>query len=245
MNKPLFDDETFFAGYRALRQKGGSYNDLIEQPAMAALLPPLEGAAVLDLGCGCGHNCVDFIARGAARVVGGDVSQKMLAVARRENAHPGIEYREMGIEDVDGQSGSFDLVYSSLALHYIEDFPALSRRIFRLLRPGGIFLFSQEHPTTTAPCGGPAWARDEEGRKTAALVSDYGREGRRSVEWFIEGVEKSHRMFSTLVNSLTGAGFLIDRVVEPLPDEETLAAAPPMRDEYHKPSGLIFRAKRP
>lgn len=57
----IFDNPTFFDGYKALRDGECNANDLIEQPAMRKLIPDLSGKSVLDLGCGYGHNCIDFV----------------------------------------------------------------------------------------------------------------------------------------------------------------------------------------
>lgn len=91
-NQNIYDNETFFEGYKALRAGKTNYNDLLEQPAMAKMLPDLTGKTVLDLGCGYGHNCIDFVNRGAMRVVGVDISKKMLEVAKNESADKKIEY---------------------------------------------------------------------------------------------------------------------------------------------------------
>jgi len=45
----------------------------------------------------------------------------------------------------------FDLVYSSLALHYVVDLEWLLTEVFRTLVPGGSLVFSVEHPMVTAP----------------------------------------------------------------------------------------------
>ena len=66
----IFDNQTFFDGYKALRNGECNANDLIEQPAMRKLIPDLSGKSVLDLGCGYGHNCIDFLRIGAEMVVG-------------------------------------------------------------------------------------------------------------------------------------------------------------------------------
>ena len=57
----IFDDQTFFTEYQKLRDNMANYNNLIEQPAMKKLMPDTAGKSVLDLDCGCGHNCVDFV----------------------------------------------------------------------------------------------------------------------------------------------------------------------------------------
>ena len=58
----------------------------LEQPAMGKLLSDVIGKFVLDLGCGYGCNCTDFIKRGAKCVIGVDISEKMLAIAMTESS---------------------------------------------------------------------------------------------------------------------------------------------------------------
>ncbi len=78
----IYDNETFFEGYKALRDKEVNANNLFEMPALFSLLPDLTGKRVLDLGCGFGEHCMEYIRRGADRVVGVDISEKMLEVAK-------------------------------------------------------------------------------------------------------------------------------------------------------------------
>lgn len=108
----IFDNETFFNGYKGLRESDCNANDLIEQPAMRKLLPDLKGKTVLDLGCGYGHNCIDFVKRGADKVVGIDISEKMLSVAEKESHDDKIEYRNMSMTDISELGEKFDFIYS-------------------------------------------------------------------------------------------------------------------------------------
>ena len=85
--------------------------------------------------------------------MGIDISEKMLEVAKAENSDPKIEYRLMPIEDIAQITEKFDVVISSLALHYVEDFEGVVRNVNCLLTPGGEFIFSQEHPLTTCYSG--------------------------------------------------------------------------------------------
>ena len=88
----IFDNETFFEGYKALREKDVNANIIFEYPALCSLLPDLNGKRILDLGCGFGEHCVEYVRKGAERVVGIDISQKMLEVAVKENSDPKISY---------------------------------------------------------------------------------------------------------------------------------------------------------
>lgn len=147
----IYDDPDFFAGYAALRRTESGLNAALEQPALMALLPKvLDGLAVLDLGCGFGDFALMAKARGAASVMGIDISVKMLDAARARVSDPTVSFVRAPIETATLGEAVYDLVVSSLALHYVEDFPAVVAKVARSLRPGGQFVFSVEHPTATA-----------------------------------------------------------------------------------------------
>lgn len=240
----IYDNEAFFKGYRKLRENAGNANDLFEKPALFALLPDLKGKAVLDLGCGFGEHCMEYIRAGAQRVVGIDVSEKMLAIARAENQNPRITYRKLAIEKLPELSERFDVVTSSLALHYVQDFRLTVRNVYAALKDRGVFVFSQEHPLGTAYSGGERWTRDRDGNKRYVNLADYGLEGEREVVWLAEHVQIYHRTFSTIVNALADAGFAIEKMTEPLPTQEILERYPKSKDLFHKPDFLLIRARK-
>lgn len=244
MKTPLFDNDIFFSEYKKLREKAGSFNTLLEQPAFFALLPPLAGKRVLDLGCGFGEACREYVQRGAESVLGLDLAEKMLAEAQRLTDSPKIRYLRMDLDDLTGLEGTFDLITSSLAIHYVQDFPKLIDSVWTRLAEGGHFIFSQEHPLTTAPLAGPEYCYDESGKPLYYMLTDYGREGLRRTSWFIDDVRKEHRTFSSLINTLVKAGFLIEEIAEPRPSEASIRVNPGLAKEFHKPSFLIIRAHK-
>ncbi len=241
----IFDNETFFEGYQALREKEVNANNLFELPTLNALMPDLTGKRILDLGCGSGERCSDYLKRGAVSVVGIDISEKMLEVAKRENADPAITYLHMAMEDIASLEGPFDVAISSLALHYVEDFAGVIEKVHDLLSEGGIFLFSQEHPFSTCYTGkGERWTRDENGKKIHLNLADYCIEGKRETTWFVDGVQRYHRTFSTTVNTLAKAGFQILQMEEPYASPEILEKYPEYYDLFHKPDFLFVKAKK-
>ena len=240
----VYDNEIFFEGYRKLRQKKSNANDLFEIPALLSLLPDLKGKRVLDLGCGYGEHCKMFIERGADSVLGIDISQKMLEVANRENADPRIEYRRLPMERLDEIDDNFDLVVSSLALHYVKDFAPVAKNVHRLLKSGGVFLFSQEHPLVTCHSTGSRWTKNEKGEKLHVNLSNYGISGERTTTWFVDDLKIYHRTFSEILNTLTEEGFTLEKMLEPLPTEELLQKYPDHRDLFHKPDFLLVRVKK-
>ena len=241
----IFDNEQFFEGYKAIRDRETNLNDLLEQPAMKRLLPDVTGKAVLDLGCGYGHNCVDFIERGAKKVVGIDISKKMLEVANRESSHERIEYINMSMTDISSLPCKFDFIYSSLAFHYIEDFEKLTADIYSLLNDNGCLLFSQEHPIMTATVNGLGhWNKNENGERISYSFSNYGQEGKREMNWICDGVIKYHRTVGSLITTLAKNGFIIDTVEEPTPEEWAIEKHPIITKEFLKPNFIIIKAKR-
>lgn len=240
----IFDNETFFNGYKALRESDCNANDLIEQPAMRKLLPDLNGKSVLDLGCGYGHNCVDFVSSGAARVVGIDISEKMLSVAEKESADDKIEYRNMSMTDISELSEKFDFIYSSLAFHYVKDFDTFAKDMYSVLNAGGQLLFSQEHPIITATVDGAGhFNKDENGNRISYTFSNYTQSGERKIHWYVDGVVKYHRTFSDIITALAKAGFVIEEVCEPVPEEWAIQKLPTLAKEYIKPNFLIVKAR--
>ena len=238
----IYDNPVFFDGYKKLRENPDNANLLEEKPALFSLAPDLIGKTVLDLGCGCGENCMEFKRLGADRVTGIDISEKMLAVAKTETS--GIEYIRVDMNDLSNIPNKYDVVFSSLAVHYIGDFARLCNQIAGLLRDGGYFIFSQEHPLTTAPLKGVSWTKDENGQRLYYNLSDYARNGRREMTWFVDGVVKYHRIFSEIINALTANGFVVEKMLEPVPDEKTIERLPRFEDELHKPNFLLIRAKK-
>ncbi len=240
----IFDNETFFNGYKALRENDCNANDLIEQPAMRKLLPDLNGKSVLDLGCGYGHNCIDFVNRGATRVVGIDISEKMLAVAEKESADDKIEYRNMSMTDIAELGEKFDFLYSSLAFHYVKDFDTFAKDMYSVLNAGGQLLFSQEHPIITATVDGAGhFNKDENGNRISYTFSNYNQSGERKIHWYVDGVVKYHRTFSDIITALAKAGFVIEEVCEPVPEDWAIQKLPTLAKEYIKPNFLIVKAR--
>ncbi|KAK9780930.1 putative Methylase [Seiridium cardinale] len=84
---------------------------------------------------------------------------------------------------------AYDLVFSSLAFHYLVNLPGLSKEIHKSLTPGGKLVFSIEHPIFTGPtCGG--LISDADGRKIWPLDA-YQKEELRLRNWFVDGVRKT------------------------------------------------------
>ena len=244
MGNNIFDNDVFFENYKNLRTNSVNYNNLIEQPAMKLLMPDLKNKTVLDMGCGFGFSCVGFRKNGAAKVIGIDISEKMIKAASEKNTDENLQFLRLDIDKINGLGLKFDIVYSSMTMHYIVDFGEAAKKAYDVLNDKGVFLFSQEHPLLTAYATEQLWVKDEQGLKTAATVSNYLINGERNVNWMNQDVVKQHRSFSSIINCLVDNGFSIVKVVEPEPTEQTLELAPQMYDEFHRPTAIIIKAQK-
>jgi ubiquinone/menaquinone biosynthesis C-methylase UbiE len=205
------------------------------------MLPNLSGLAVLDLGCGFGWFCRWARGEGAVQVTGIDVSEKMLAQATAATKDSAVTYARADMEKLELPPAAFNLVYSSLALHYVENLDRLMSAVHRSLTPGGSLVFSVEHPISTAPAE-PSWSLDSAGRTTWP-VEGYLNEGPRSTDWLAKGVIKQHRTLATYINMLLRLGFAIYRVEEWGPTEEQIAAKSSLADERQRPPFLLVAAR--
>lgn len=116
---------------------------------------------------------------------------------------------------MDLPNQKFDLIISSLAIHYIEDYSNLIKKISGLLKKNGEFIFSTEHPIVTARKEMDNWVKDNEGIKLHWALDNYQEEGKREEHWYIDGVIKYHRTISTLINTLINNGFVLEKIIEP------------------------------
>ena len=115
------------------------------------------------MGCGYGWHCKFAEEQGATKILGIDLSKKMIEEAQKRNSGNQIEYRISGLEEYDYPENEWDCVISNLALHYIEDIVEIFQKVYRTLKPGGIFLFNIEHPVFTAGVG-QDWIYTDDGK---------------------------------------------------------------------------------
>jgi len=241
----IYDDPEFFAGYATLERFGAGWERAAELADLLSLLPDVRDRRVLDLGCGAGQLARYLATLGAADVLGVDLSERMLELARSQWAHERVSYVREAVEDVTFPTGRFDLVVSSLVLHYVDDYCGLIARIAEWLTPGGHLVYSTEHPIFTARLPGDGWVLDDAGQRARWAVDRYSDEGAREETWFVSGVRKVHRTMATLINGLVDGGLVVERVIEPVPGKEWLDRHPDAQHERRRPVFLLIRARKP
>lgn len=242
MKQNKYDDPTFFEAYAQMPRSQGGLEAAGEWQALRETLPPLAGKRVLDLGCGYGWHCRFAAEAGAAEVVGIDLSAKMIERAEELNALAGVRYEVGAIEDLALEPGSFDVVLSSLALHYVRDLGPVFAKVAELLVPGGIFCYSTEHPVFTSR-GEQDWYRTDDGTIVHWPVDGYFNEGERTAHFLGSDMVKYHRTVESHFRALVTAGFSVESLVEPVAPKAMIEALG-WQDELRRPMMLILRGRR-
>ena len=212
-------------GYEA-HAADGAYNAHYDRPAVLSLLGEVRGLRVLDAACGPGYYTAELLARGA-EVAAFDASPEMLELTRaRVGDGVRLERAVLG-ESLPFADEEFDVVVCALAIHYADDRPAAFREFARVLRPGGIAVFSTQHPTTD-------WLRKGGSYFDVRQEEDV---------WERLGEEFTVRFWreplSSLCAAIADSGFLIERLVEPLPADSMRERWPSDWEQLRREPGFI------
>lgn len=243
MKENKYDNDKFFEQYSAFPRSVKGLSVAGEWHELKKLLPDFKDKKMLDIGCGFGWHCQYAAQQGASKVLGIDISEKMLQVAKEKNEFSNVVYKQSAMEDINFKSEEFDIVISSLAFHYTPDFKDICLRVNDALKNNGDFVFSVEHPIFTAQ-GKQDWIYNEQGQPEYWPVDNYFNEGAREAIFLEEKVIKYHKTLTTYLNTLIETGFNIIAIVEPKPTNEALEEIAEMRNELRRPMMLLISAKK-
>lgn len=229
--------DDFQAAWNAATEEGGvppapvHYGPGYPADERLALLPDLDGADAVELGCGGGQGAIG-LARHGADVVGVDLSVEQLRHARRHRAVHGVDVRLVAgdVRALPLPADRFDLAYSAWTFQLVDDLAAAVEEAARVLRPGGVLVLAVPHPV---------FALFDEA--TGARERSYFDETpeRKSVGDCEPDLTVHHRTVAAYHDALVEAGFVVDRLVEPGSDDpddyadhanhdpELMAAVPP------------------
>lgn len=236
----IYDDEGFFCEYSNMARSRQGLAGAGEWKQFRALFPDLKGKSVLDLGCGFGWHCRHAIEQGAEKVLGIDLSSKMIDEARVKNSDQKITYRVCGAESYEFPEGMYDCVISNLVLHYIENLEVIYRKVYGTLKENGVFLINIEHPVFTSGVG-QDWIYSNGGKPEYWPVDNYFITGERITGFLGQAVKKQHHTLTQILMGLRNAGFSLDAVEEAVPDSDMMSI-PGMADELRRPMMLLIKA---
>lgn len=241
---------------RQVRMGYDLYRERVNNPAIAALLGDLSGKDVIDLGCGEGYNTRRLI-QDARSVHGVDISDRMIRFAcESERENPlGITYDIASFSSLyTCADETFDVAVSFMALMDGADYDGAVREAARVLRTGGILVFSILHPCFATP--NLEWLKDDRGEANRLIVGQYFEGSTFVDEWSFSQspiatdfppfqVPRFQRTLSDYLNPLFLNGLHIERIEEPRPTETDVKDYPFLAKwSRHAALFLHVRAKK-
>ena len=231
---------------------GTPHHREILNPCVDRLLGDVNGKKLLDAGCGEGYLSRHYAHKGAI-VTGVDTSRKLIDICRKLAAQEEVSYDVGNICNLHFISNSaFDLVLCNLVLLNIACLPESLGEFNRVLRPGGILVFSVVHPAFNV-FGPGSWEVGEKDPKTRRRAGQYFKVDRyfdekeylrywrtRKGEKFPKQFSFYHRTISTYVNALNSAGFSLVSLREPRPVSDNTF----FDRERRIPFFLVFKAEK-
>ncbi len=209
------------------------YGCLIPTEEQLNLFGCVKGKKILDIGCGSGHSLKYHGDREADELWGLDISEKQLENARGFLSQCGYAHRLINspMEQECGlPKNYFDIVYSVYAIGWATDLEKTFQLVASYLKPGGIFIFSWDHPFMHCVS-----VTD----KGLVFDGSYFEKDLFSFEKGGKPMSLYNRKLSDYINPLAKAGFCIQCLVEET-DSETLARDCEFSTKYYSP----FKAKK-
>ena len=217
------------------------YRDELNNPATFKLIGDVRGRLVLDLACGEGYN-TRILARKGAKVTGVDFSEKLIEIAKREEAREklGVCYHVLDATDLkEFSSNHFDLVTCFMSLQDIENYKRAIGEVARVLRNRGRFVFSIPHPCFETII--------VNGKRTSATRRYFGA-AKYTVQWKMERLAKPfkttsfHRTLTDYFDALHKSRLFVSRLVEPRPTRRGLRKHPQLREVLLIPQSVIVES---
>ncbi len=232
-------------------ESGDAYHVNVLDPAMLGYVRSFSGKVVLDVGCGNGYLARRCMEAGAQKVICVDKSEHSVrhAIQNNRNNHQIVCF----VQDINTPwylpDDSIDIILSNMVLHQVGDLQNAQSEAFRVLRPGGEFVFSITHPSLDL-C---AYIEEQFGKHSQYLtVGGYYEELQGeyvmrsdSSDYPDFRVPHFHRTLSTYFNTTMQSGFYVLAIDEPPVNEAILANNPRFAQYKDRPASLVFYAVKP
>lgn len=210
------------------------WNAYYERPATISLLPDVKGKKVLDAGCAAGWYTKWLLDKGA-NVIALDFSPNMIEMTKKRVGNKAKIIRADLNDTLNFiEDGSIDIVLSSLTLHYIRDWEIVMSEFNRILKEGGQLVFSVHHPFMDFT------VHNKENYFLTELLEEQWKTNNGKVK-----VQFYRRPLSQIITSVIDSGFIIEKLLEPMPTEQFKIEKPDTYDILtKKPQFLFIKARK-
>lgn len=210
------------------------FNAYYERPATLSLLPSVAGKTVLDAGCAAGWYS-KWLVDNSAKVIAVDFSPNMVEMTRKRIGEKADIRRADLNEPLNFiENESLDIIVSSLTLHYIKDWNLVMSEFYRVLKAAGILVFSVHHPFMDFTYF------NRENYFLTEIIEDEWETNTGGVK-----VQFYRRPLCKIISPLIEAGFIIEKLVEPMPTEQFKEVHPQVYERLTRnPQFIFLRARK-
>jgi SAM-dependent methyltransferase len=226
----FYDHPDAVARYAEATAAASQPKHAMEEPALREEIGDPRGLRVVDFGCGDAAIGRTLLDEGCARYLGVNDSEQMVAAAEETLRGTAGEVAHGDMASWSAPAGSFDLVISRLALHYVEDIDGVLAAARACLAPGGRIVVSTAHPVMTS--NDPR--EDPDAPVTDWVVDRYFEPGPRTRPWLGGTVTWHHRTIEDHLIALRRAGFELTALRE----------CPPRRERFGDDEAEYARRRR-
>lgn len=210
------------------------FNAYYERPATVSLLPDVKGKKVLDASCAAGWYTKYLLDKGAF-VTAVDFSPQMIEMTKKRVGNKAEIIRADLNEPLSFiKTNSLDIVLSSLTLHYLKNWEIVMSEFNRILKENGKLIFSVHHPFMDF-----TMFKKENYFLTELLDDEWDTtNGKVKVQFY-------RRPLNKIITSVIDSGFIIEKLLEPMPIEKFKIEEPNIYDKLTKnPQFLFIKAKK-
>ncbi|MGL4758287.1 MAG: class I SAM-dependent methyltransferase [Patescibacteria group bacterium] len=249
------DYDAYYSQWYSKKNSNKHYAHIyLEKPAMKKILFGRVFDSVLDLGCASGDD-LEWLKDHSLSIKGLDSSKGLLDIAQFN--YPQIKFYLQDLNTNKTLNDKYDLIYSSLTLHYIEDWKSLFEEFYNKLNENGVLLFSTHHPIKWGSRSnknsefnefvmGYKKSKKEKTDKSFEIYGDYLNTYPIKEKLF-QQLEITHynRSLSEMFKIFVESGFEVKQFIEPIPTEDSKSI---VRDFYEVhsriPLFVIFELKK-
>lgn len=206
-------------------------HEYLAKPALIKKVGNVKGKDILCIGSGSGEECEMFYKAGAKSVTGIDLSPDFVDISKKSFPH--LDFRVMDMEELDFAEKSFDIVVSSLTMHYVPSWNKTLSSIRKVLRDDGKVIITTNHPVRFGAetkrqkdqevflLGYIRYMDLKDLKKMGDVIGDYLNERRIDDKWFRGRFDVTYytRPISAIFKDIRDSQFEILDFLEPKPEE--------------------------
>ena len=233
------------------------YRDYLNTPSFFSILPDIKNLKGIDIGCGEGYN-TRLLADKGAIMTAIDISEVFIQKAKEADAQSRskINYLVASAVELPFDDESFDFATGFMSFMDIPEIEQVLSETYRIIKHGGFLQFSILHPCFSTQYRKNK--RDQYGKTYAIEIGNYLNNTNGEIEeWLFSAAPRDitsslrkfkvpifTRTLSQWLNTIIETGFVIEKVHEPMADDETIRIQPKLQDTQEAPYFLQIRCRK-